>query len=289
MYADDVQIYLTFDPNKDSPLSVTETVQHCFESIRSWMAANKLKLNESKTDFIVLRRKRHDVDPSLDHIPIGNSIVDHSSTIRNLGVYLDQELNMQSHISSVCKSAYSNLKNIARIRKYLSESATQSLVHAFITSRIDFCNSLLYGISKQSLLKLQHIQNSAARLVKRVKKSEHITPVLFSLHWLPVSHRIKFKLLLLTFKAIHNMSPEYIRDLLHNYQPVRSLRSADSSLLDVPTCHLSTCGERSFSVAAPKLWNSLPNRLRNCSTLNSFKAELKTYLFKDAFCLSHDS
>ena len=179
------------------------------------MVANKLKLNESKTDFIPLRRKRHDADPTLDHILIGNSTVEHSSKIRNLGVYLDQELNMQSHISSVCKSAYSHLKNIARIRKYLSESATQSLVHAFVTSRIDFCNSLLCGISKQSLQKLQHVQNSAARLVKQVKKSEHITPILFNLHWLPVSHRIKFKLLLLTFKALHNMSPVYIRDLLH--------------------------------------------------------------------------
>ena len=193
---------------------------------------------------------------------------------------------MQFHISSVCKTAYSHLKNIARIRKYLSESATQSLVHAFITSRIDFCNSLLYGISKQSLLKLQHVQNSAARLVKQVRKSEHITPILIDLHWLPVSHRIKFKMLLLTFKALHNMSPGYISDLLHIYKPVRSLRSADSLLLEVPTCRLSTCGERSFSVAAPKLWNCLPYYLKNCSSVSSFKAELKTFLFRDAFSLA---
>ena len=194
---------------------------------------------------------------------------------------------MQHHISSVCKTAYFQLKNIARIRKYLSESATQSLVHAFITSRIDYGNSLLNGISKQSLLKLQHVQNSAARLVRRVKKFEHISPILCDLHWLPVSHRIMFKLLLLTFKALHDMSPSYFRDLLHIYKPVRSLRSADSLLLEIPSCRLATCGERSFSVTAPKLWNSLPAHLRNCANISSFKSQLETYLFRDTFSLAN--
>ena len=112
---------------------------------------------------------------------------------------------------------------------------------------------------------------------------EHITPNLVELHWLPVSHRITFKLLLLTFKALNNMAPSYICDLLVKYKPCRTLRSSDASLLVVPQSQLATYGDRAFSIAAPKLWNSLPLYLRNCSSLPVFKSELKTYLFKDAY------
>ena len=176
----------------------------------------------------------------------------------------------------MCKSAYFHLRNIARIRKYLDSAATQSLVHAFITSRIDYCNSLLYGVSNVSLSKLQHVQNSAARLIMHIKKSEHITPTLIKLHWLPVTHQITFKLLLLTFKALSGMAPSYISDLLVPYQPSRNLRSADTNLLCVPRSQLVTYGDRAFSIAAPKLWNSLPVHLRNCPSLTVFKSGLKT-------------
>ena len=130
---------------------------------------------------------------------------------------------------------------------------------------------------------LQRVQNSAARIVKHVRKREHITPILIDLHWLPVAQRIKFKILLLTFKAMHGMSPEYICDLIHTYQPARSLRSADASLLVVPRSLLETCGKRAFSVTASTLWNDLPIYLRNCISLSTFKSHLKTFLFRDAF------
>ena len=123
----------------------------------------------------------------------------------------------------------------------------------------------------------------AARLLMHVKKHEHITPTLVDLHWLPVSHRITFKLLLLTFKALNNMAPSYICDLLVKYKPSRTLRSSDASLLVVPQSQLATYGDRAFSIAAPRLWNNLPLCLRNCSSLAVFKSELKTYLFEDAY------
>ena len=126
IYADDVQLYLAFHPG--TVPSTAESFEHCIQDIRSWMTTNKLKLNGHKTEFILLS--------------IGGSCVSPSSSVRNLGVILDSELSMQPQISSVCKSAYFHLRNIARIRKYLTESAARSLVHAFVTSRIDYCNSL---------------------------------------------------------------------------------------------------------------------------------------------------
>ena len=123
--------------------------------------------------------------------------------------------------------------------------------------------------------------------MKRLKRTDHITPHLLELHWLPVFHRVKFKLLLLTYKALNGLAPVYISDLLSYYQPSRALRSADLSLLDVPTTRLITCGDRAFSVAAPKVWNGLPHYLRKSTSLTSFKSQLKTFLFKDAFSIEH--
>ena len=285
IYADDVQLYLSFQPKSPSSSSAATSVELCIQDIKSWMSANKLKLNDRETEFILLGRRNHLADTPLQHLSTGDSSAEPSSVIRNLGVFFDQELSMKSHISSVCRTAYFHLRNVARTRKFITDDAAKSLVHAFITSRIDYCNSLLFGVPQSSLAKLQHVQNSAARLVMRKKKYDHITPTLVDLHWLPVAHRIKFKLLLLIFKSLHGMSPGYICDLLQPYHPPRALRSADASLLQVPLTRLVTCGDRAFSVSGPKLWNSLPSNLRNSSNLFSFKSGLKTHLFKEAFSL----
>lgn len=153
------------------------------------------------------------------------------------------------------------------------------MVHAFITSRLDSCNSILYGLPEAELSKLQRIQNTAARLVARVKKSDHISPVLHNLHWLPVRSRIVFKILLITFKALHGQAPIYITELLTKYNPTRTLRSCNRSLLLEQKSKTVTNGDRSFSVAAPKLWNSLPQEIRSIDILSRFKSALKTFLF----------
>ena len=123
------------------------------------------------------------------------------------------------YISSICKSASYHLRNISRIRKFLSTNTTEILVHAFVSSKLDHCNSLLYNVPKCALKKLQSVQNAAARLITCSRKYDHITPILKELHWLPVSERIKFKILLLTLKALHQQSPVYIQDLLTDVLP----------------------------------------------------------------------
>ena len=280
-YADDSQLYLSFTSSSQD--SAVANMGACIQDIRVWMHANKLKLNDSKSEFMILGSRAQVDKVSLDSVLVGNNVVLATDKVRNLGVILDPQLKMHHHVNYVCKSAYFHLRNIRHIRHCLTPEATNTLVHSLVTSRLDYGNALLYGISKSLVKKLQMVQNSAARLVCGVKKFDHITPVLRHLHWLPFEFRIKYKILLLTFKALNGMGPSYIRDMLNSYHPNCNLRSSNKFLLKVPRSRLVSGADRSFSVVAPKLWNELPISLKLCKTLESFKSALKTHLFKAAF------
>lgn len=142
---------------------------------------------------------------------------------------------------------------------------------------------MLAGVSKATLNKLQLVQNAAARILSGNRTGDHITPVLESLHWLPIRFRVDFKILMLTYKALHGLTPLYITELLTPYTPVRDLRSSEAGLLIVPNTRLKSMGDRAFSANAPKLWNSLPVEIRQAESLSVFKSSLKTYLFRVAF------
>ena len=169
------------------------------------------------------------------------------------------------------------------IKKFLSISSTKALVHAFVTCRLDNCNSLLYGLPKHLVHRLQLAQNCAARLILCGRKHDHVTPLLRELHWLPVEQRIIFKMLFFTFKALNNLCPSYISDLLETYKPTMSLRSSSRNLLVIPRSRLKSHGDRAFSVSAPKLWNDIPETIKCSVDLNAFKRNLQTYLFKRYF------
>ena len=142
-------------------------------------------------------------------IKVGGSEIKPSCQVKNLGSWLDPNLNMRHHTTNVCKAGSFYLHNIRRI-KYLSRDSLLTLVHAFITSRLDYVNALLYGLPKEQMAMLQRVQNAAARLIMDIGKYSHITPVLYELHWLPVLARMHFKILLLAFKAIHGLALTYI-------------------------------------------------------------------------------
>ena len=164
----------------------------------------------------------------------------------------------------------------------MSKQDLEVLIHAFVSSRLDYCNGLLTGLSNQALHQLQLIQNAAARVLTKTRKYDHITPVLKSLHWLPVSQRIDFKILLIVYKSICGSGPSYLSDMLKPYEPCRNLRSSGTGLLIVHPVG-TKLGEAAFHCYAPQIWNSIPAHIRRSPTLAAFKTNLKTYLFNIAY------
>ena len=279
-YADDTQLYVPFDLNDpNDEMSARQRAEACILEIKSWMTVNKLKLNDEKTEFLIMTSKFHQHKIHDHQIKVDTASIPASESARNLGIVFDKNLCMEDQIRRICQSVYFHIRNVNSIRKILSNETAATIIHALITSRIDNGNSLLTGVTDHSLRKLQLAQNAAARILTKTRKFDHITPILKDLHWLPVRERINFKLLLLTWKAINGLAPSYISNLLVPYKPVRALRSSDKHLLTVPWTS-STLGDCAFSVAAPTLWNSLPLDIRCCDSLQSFKTLLKTHLYK---------
>ena len=168
-------------------------------------------------------------------------------------------------------------------RPYFTQKGFEILMHAHIFPRLDYCNSLYTGITDNNLRILQLIQNYAARLVLNKRKFYHATPLLRELHWLPVKQRIDYKVLLFCFKAKNSLSPEYLSMLLKPYIRPSNLRCLSPYSFQVPSSKLSSMGDRTFSIYAPKIWNTLPSDIQTCHSLPVFKKLLKTYLFGKAF------
>ena len=189
------------------------------------------------------------------------------------------------HTSTTSVSLHFTIYETKQELESTSLKTAETLVHAFITSKLDHCNSVLFGLPKNLIDKLQAVQNAAARLISLTRKHDHITPVLIDLHWLPVADRIKFKFLLLTFKALHGLAPIYIQELITTYKPPRTLRSSSHLFLATKLYNLKSYGLPSFSVSAPLLWNSMPSSIRDANNISSFKSQLKSYLFKLAYNL----
>jgi hypothetical protein len=282
LYADDTQVYVAFDPPTSAEAAAT--LVQCMADVSDWMQNNFLKLNHSKTEYLVVGSK-HNLQKleNVAEINIGGSSIACSASVRNIGAIFDSQLNMVDHVNAMCRSCYVHIRNIGKIRPYLTQAATEKLVHAFISSCLDQNNSLLYGIPKCLTDKLQKIQNNAARIITRTAKHDHIKPVLESLHWLPVRARIIYKILLFTFKCIHGTAPAYLCQLIKPYQPTRTLRSSDKFLLEKGKPRMKGYGDRGYQNCAPKLWNDLPHHIRCNSSLDDFKSNIKTHLFKEFY------
>ena len=286
-YADDTQLYLSFCPSGSTgEAEALAAMERCISDVRVWMNEDKLLLNDDKTEFLVIGSKRQLAKVSVESIHVGSTDIAPSAVARNLGCWFDSNMDMAKQITQSCSSAFFYLYNIRHIRKYLSRDDTERLVHAFITSRIDYCNSLYYGLPDKQLKKLQRVMNAGARLIFCAQKFCHITPILKELHWLPVRSRIDFKILLVTFKILNGMAPKYLNDLITLQAPssYNLRRNCQGPLLARPTRVTKvTMGDRSFSVAAPRLWNSLPVEARMTSSINTFKRLVKTFLFSQSY------
>ena len=248
--------------------------------------SKKLKLNENKTECMLfgsantLKKYEH-----FQKITIGSSSVDVVTVVRNLGVYIDNRLSMKNHILHVVKTCNYHIRNIAFIRKYLSEDTLKTVICNHVLSRLDYCNSVYYGLPNYLLRKLQSIQNRAARLIKGLRSRDRITPTLIELHWLPTKARIEFKILLLVYKVLKYNEPEYLRNSLEFYRPETNItvrHASETYRLSEPRTNCKL-GERSFGHCAPRLFNKLPFNVKDLQVEKKFKSELKTLLFSRSY------
>ena len=239
----------------------------------------KLKLNPEKTEFIIIGDKStREPLVSKFPVPLLQNNISPSVEVKNLGVIFDSDNSFDNHIAKVCRACYYHLRDLRRIRKFLTVDTAILVANAMVSSRLDYCNSLLYGVTRSSIAKLQRVQNALCRIVYRLDRMSHVTPYLEKLHWLPIQYRILFKYNLLVFKAINYSQPPYLSALIKSSSLTRGNRLSVSSFH--PKRHI---GRRGFAVAAPAEWNRLPQNVRSQQTITGFRSQLKTYLFRLAY------
>ena len=287
-FAHDTQLHKASQPTEFQCL--VSDFESCFLSVKAWMLSNKLKLNDEKkkkkTPEAMLVGSHQAINlTDAESIQIGGKNILLNPHVKTLGVFLDNTLSKEQHISHLCRSAYLAMRQIASIRRYLTVKSTVRLVCSFVLSRLDYCGATLAGLPATHIARLQRIQNNAARLVLQKSKRQHVTPLLKQLHWLPIQTRIDYKLATLAFRHVDGSLPQYHSLRPDIYQPSRSLRSSNDRLLKVPRWKLKSFGYRSFSYQGPVVWNSLPTDLKLSSSLSSFKSRLKTHLFKKSYSL----
>ena len=247
------------------------------------MNSNKLLLNPSKTEFLLIGTKQQRLKFSqLTTLSLGNDIIPVSSSARNLGFIFDSDMSFTDQINSLSKSCHFHIRDIRRIRHLLPLSAATALANSLVSSKLDYCNSLYNGISQANFDKIQRIQNTLARVVTNTSKFEHITPILKKLHWLPIKQRIDYKLCLLTYKTLQIQQPTYLYNSLSFPSHSLSTRSSDSSVLSIPYVRTSL-GKRPFLSLLQD--SGTPSRLTPVTRYICFyiRSKLKTHLFKLAF------
>ena len=281
LYADDTQLYISFKPcDSISRQTAISRVEACIKDIKTWMTNNLFKLNDDKTELIIVTTsetpsRQEDIVINIGDSPIAPSM----EPPRNLGVLFDSTCCLNDHVNKICKNINYQLYSIGKNRKYLDKPTTGKMINSAVTSRLDYCNSLLYGINGYLVSQLQRCQNNAARIVSLRRKNDHIAPELNDLHWLPVEYRINYKIPLLAYKAQHGMAPPYLSSLLSPYKPGRSLRSEGKHLLTTSRYRLEGFGKRCFALATPSLWNTLPISIKCAQSIDIFKSNLKRHLF----------
>ena len=288
-YADDTQLFIHLSP--DDSLKSFDRLKSCLNDIQVWMSENKLKLNPDKTEFIVFGAKDRYKWLS-DSFPVNilGNCLSPTDVVRNLGVLFDAKFCFTNHVNSVIKSCFISLRDLHRIRRFLSVDTSVVIANALVSSRLDYCNSLFRSLSSRNATRLQYVQNALARFVTGASKYTHITSTLRTLHWLPIRQRIIFKTLVLVYKYLTTGQPKYFAPYLSLYKSAMNTRRSNPKnlFLQVPhycaSIHKSKVHfNNSFSYDAPKLWNDLPHDIRSAPNLSCFKSRLKTYLFQKSF------
>ena len=283
LYADDVQAYqhcLASDA-----LVTVRAMSLAMESLGAWMSSNRLRLNSLKTQFIWLGTRQQLAKLDMAALATAFPHFVFSSVVRDLGVTLDQELTFAPHIHSLSRTCYYQLRQLRTIARSLSSTASATLVHSFVAIRLDYCCSLYAGLPAVRLNCLDRVLRSAARLIGRIPKFDHISSYMRDiLHWLPLRQRIAYRVAALVWRCLLGLAPVYLTELCSptlSARGSRSLRSVEHGLLSVPFARTSTKQNRAFSVVGPSTWNGLPLVLRSLPRTPSqtFLSQLKMVLF----------
>ncbi len=275
-YADDQQVYKMFKPSEQVAVLNIHIV-NCFKTIQKWMIDYCLQLNPGKTQIMLIAPKNILKEVIIRGVLFHDATcVRFISSTKDLGIKIDEHLSFEPQVLSLKKDCFRLIRNVVRRRYLFSLEQMKLMVNAIIVCKLDYCNSLYFGISDYLLNQLQLIQNAAAKAIVGLYKYDHLGETLKELHWLPIRYRIKFKVLLLVFKCLNGMGPDYLCNML-------KFANFNHFIHLVEPRTVSNFGDRSFHKVAPKLWNELPLDIKTSASLESFKVSLKTYLFKLAY------
>ena len=284
-YADDSQLYICIDDTEYAKIKVVQLLK----DIRRWMCERKLKLNDRKTEIMLVRGNlRGDEAEEFGNLDLGDFQLTPVPHAKNLGVLFDSALNFKNHVNSLVRSCNFHIRNLYAVRRFMQKENIMSLVHSLILSKVDYCNSLFIGLPNVTLKKIQSVMNRAAHLITQLPPRVSITPTLIDLHWLPVRARIEYKICLITFKALKFHQPKYICDLLtplaREHDIVLRSTGDPFRLWEPRAPRERNFANRSFSYVAPRMYNRLPVAIKQLESLDCFKKHLKTHFFN----LSYD-
>ena len=282
-YADDTQFYIKVE----NVVEAKERVSTLIADIKKWMFGRKLKLNEGKTEIIIIKGNTRQVNAEqFGYFQVGGTPLQPVNLVKDLGFRFDSSLDFRNQINHIVKVCQYHIRNLYLVRKFLSRQCLVTLITSLVLSQVDYCNSLYVGLPKYLLRKLQSVLNRAARLVFLLPPRASTTPSLIELHWLPVKARIEFKVCLLVFKALKYQEPKYMVEMLTPSQSAgTALRSGDDPwrLVEPRAVHEHGFADRSFSYVAPRLYNRIPVKIKNLPSVDLFRRHLKTYIFEQAY------
>ena len=275
-YADDTQLYTEVRSTDPSQL---QSLSDCVGALTYWFLSNGLQLNSSKSEAMIFGTR-----PGLrkldrpESLFIGGDSIAVKDKLKILRSHLDPLLSMDDHVKETVRACNYHIRALRHVRKSLTLEATRMIVHGLVTARLDYCNALLLGTTKSNIAKLQHVQCDLARVVLQAPWRTSSKPLLEQLHWLPIQERVIFKVAVITFKTRLSKQPEYLSEIICDYEQTRNLRSEGQHLLHVPFLK-SASARRAFCYAAPKIWNSLTLDTKSAASLGDFRSKLKTELF----------
>jgi len=249
------------------------------------MRSNHLQLNAVKTEVLWCASGRRQGQLPDAPFTVGSDTVKPVRCVRDLGIYLDSDVSMRTHVSKTVASCFASLRQIKSIQRSVSRPLLLSLVTSLILSRLDYGSATLAGVPAYLTDRLQSILHAAARLMNGSRKYDHISSLLRDLHWLQVPERIKYRLAVLVFRCRNHTAPEYLSRDLHwvaDDDSRRRLRSAKILQLMVPWTRLCTIGDRAFGITGARVWNDLPSSIVSAPSLAVFKKNLKTHLFQQS-------